>query len=29
VEVLTDDITTNAKAALSGRVERLTFALAH
>jgi NAD(P)-dependent dehydrogenase (short-subunit alcohol dehydrogenase family) len=29
VEVLTDDITTNVKAALSGPVERLTFALAH
>ena len=28
-EVLTDDITTNVKAALSGPVERLTFALAH
>ena len=29
VEVLTDDITINVKAALSGPVERLTFALAH
>lgn len=29
VEVLTDDITINAKAAVSGPVERLTFALAH
>ena len=29
VEVLTDDITTKVKAALSGPVERLTFALAH
>ena len=29
VEVLTDDVTANAKAALSGPVERLTFALAH
>ena len=28
-EVLTDDITTKVKAALSGPVERLTFALAH
>jgi hypothetical protein len=28
VEVLTDDITANAKAALSGPVECLTFALA-
>jgi NAD(P)-dependent dehydrogenase (short-subunit alcohol dehydrogenase family) len=29
VEVLTDDVTVNVKAALSGPVERLTFALAH
>jgi NAD(P)-dependent dehydrogenase (short-subunit alcohol dehydrogenase family) len=29
VEVLTDDITINAKAALSGAVERLTFAMSH
>lgn len=29
VEVLTDDITVNVKAALSGPVERLTFALAY
>jgi hypothetical protein len=29
VEVLTDDITANATAALSGPVGRLTFALAH
>jgi NAD(P)-dependent dehydrogenase (short-subunit alcohol dehydrogenase family) len=29
VEVLTDEITVNVKAALSGPVERLTFALAH
>ena len=28
VEVLTDDITANVKAALSGPAERLTFALA-
>jgi hypothetical protein len=29
VEVLTDDVTINVKAALSGPVERLTFASAH
>jgi hypothetical protein len=29
VEVLTDDITANAKAALCGPVERLTVASAH
>ena len=29
VEVLTDDVTVNVKAALTGPVERLTFALAH
>jgi hypothetical protein len=29
VEVLIDDITANAKAALRGPVERLTFASAH
>ena len=28
-EVLTDDITADVEAALSGPVERLTFALAH
>jgi NAD(P)-dependent dehydrogenase (short-subunit alcohol dehydrogenase family) len=29
VEVLTDDVTVQAKAALSGPVEKLTFALTH